>query len=472
MRAGQPTLRARAAVDVPGPSGYARQMKSVLAAALVTLAAAATASAELVARGVPNGLLAVSPIGRPLVAYLDGRKLIVARRVATGEWRRETAAVLAKHSSLAAFAASTPGPVAVIVGPGQRTLFVVRRKGDRWSKTFLVRRLDAGVFLGWPGLALERGGRPVVAYTRWRERNRLSQLVLARVTGAGAVRAWKITTNGWPASYVAPPAAPVVLPNGDIHVVETYGISGTVGTIEWMPTRKSWTGQFISGGVGDFPVGPMFAGLGPGNVIYSAWTEAFLGWGEFPVTLASHGRSVDASFVLNRALTTALAVTPRGPEVAANQWVSASDVGLPSDEVLWAGTITGRGGGELDGWIDGLVGAPTRPFQDLLLAGPGGLSWFRARGALPVRVTLTAELQNDGSVALAGRVRGAGSGRVTVYRERPGYARETAGTPKLGAGGAFALVDSPRARPVLYRAVYTDPATGIPYAKLLRAPVG
>ena len=31
--------------------------------------------------------------------------------------------------------------------------------------------------------------------------------------------------------------------------------------------------------------------------------------------------------------------------------------------------------------------------------------------------------------------------------------------------------DTPRAHPVFYRAVYVDPATGIPYAKLVRDPV-
>jgi hypothetical protein len=445
-------------------------MKSLVLAAALALAAAGSASAELVARGVPDGMVAVAPGGRPFVAYLKGDALVVARRVGPAQWRRERAARIAKGSSLAAFAAGAAGPAAVIVGPGQRTLYVVRRRGARWVRTALVRRLDAGVVVGWPGLAIDRNGLPAVAYTRWRQRNRLSQLVLARVVRSGAVRAVRITRNGWPESYVPPPAAPIVMPNGRIHVVETYGISSTVATIEWMPTRNSWIGQFISGGVGDFPVGPMFGAVGRGNVLYAAWTEAFLGWGEFPVTLASHGRAIDANFVLDRALTTGLAVTQRGPQVAANQWVSAAELGLPSDDVLWAGTVTGRGGSELDGWIDGLASVPGAGGQDLLLAGPGGLSWFRTRGSLSVRVTLAAEPEDDGTVVLSGRVRGVRSGRVTVYRERPGAVRELVGTPRL-AGGSFTLVDAPRMRPVVYRAVYTDPATGIPYAKLLREPV-
>ena len=81
---------------------------------------------------------------------------------------------------------------------------------------------------------------------------------------------------------------------------------------------------------------------------------------------------------------------------------------------------------------------------------------------------LSAEPRDDGTIALSGRVQGARGGHVTIYREHAKTRRETAGTVKLGAGGSFALVDTPRARPVFYRAVYVDPTTGIPYAKLLR----
>src|SRR5207253_10317914 len=101
---------------------------------------------------------------------------------------------------------------------------------------------DALPIFGWPGVAFDRRGRAAVAYTRWRPKSHLSQLVLARLTPR--VESKNVTTNGWPASYVAPPAAPVVMPDGSIHVVETYGYLGTVGTIEWMPTRRSWIGQY------------------------------------------------------------------------------------------------------------------------------------------------------------------------------------------------------------------------------------
>jgi hypothetical protein len=446
-------------------------MRSLIIVAAVALAVAAGASGELVAPKVPDGLLAVAPGGQPFVGYVRTGRLMVARRVGKEHWERQAVLRFPRGSRLAAFAAGVQGPVGVVVGPNARSLFVVRPSGKRWLKTLLA-RLPAGVVTGWPGLALTRAGLPVVAYTRWHERSRFSHLVLVRVTAQARVHSQRVTVGGWPKSHVPPPAAPVVLPDGRVHVLETYGISGAVGTIEWIPQGRSWKGQFISAGLGDFPVGPMFAALGRGSVLYAAWTEAFIGSGEFPVTLATHGRAIDANLVLDRALTTGLVLTSRGPQVAANQWVSADEFAVPGGDVVWAGTVTGRGGSELDGAIDGLAAVPGTTAQDLLLAGPRGLSWFRTGGALPVRVAFAADLRPDGGVVLSGRVHGARSGRVTIYRESSEAAREVVGTAKLGGDGSFGLADAPRGRPALYRAVYTDPATGIPYAKLLREPVG
>jgi hypothetical protein len=86
-------------------------------------------------------------------------------------------------------------------------------------------------------------------------------------------------------------------------------------------------------------------------------------------------------------------------------------------------------------------------------------------------VNIDATANGAGSVLVSGRVRGAAGGTVTIYRERPGSARENAGSARLAADGSFSLADRPQARPLLYRAVYLDPATGIPFAALLRAPV-
>jgi hypothetical protein len=442
-------------------------MKLVAAVFAAALVAAGGASAEVVARGVADGMVAVSPRGGSAVAYARGRVLFVARRTDAGNWRPDRVARLGTGSTLAAFAVGPAGPVVLVTGPGERTLTLYRRGQRGWRATPIVARLGRGVVLGAPGLAIDRAGRPAVAYTRWRQRKHLSQLVLVRVRPRG-LRAQNVTTNGWPASYVAPPAAPVVMPDGSIHVVETYGFLGTVGTIEWYPTGKTWTGQYLSGDQGDWPVGAMFADVGGSGVVYAAWTEGTIAWDEYPVNLASHGRQIASDFVFDRALTTGLALTAGGPHVAANQWVSSAQLGLAGSGFVWAGTISGAGGTELDGWLSGLAAAP-RGAEDVLVSSGSTLSWFRAHG-FPVRVTLGATRQPDGSVALFGRVRGRTSGTVTIYRERPG-GRTVAGTPALN-GGTFSFVDSAPAQPALYRAVYVDPATGIPYARLLREPVG
>jgi hypothetical protein len=81
---------------------------------------------------------------------------------------------------------------------------------------------------------------------------------------------------------------------------------------------------------------------------------------------------------------------------------------------------------------------------------------------------VTLEASDDGgTVALSGHVRGIGSGNVTIYRERPGEARSAIGRPALSSG-AFSLSEQSPATPAVYRAVWIDPGSGIPYAALSR----
>ena len=449
-------------------------MRWFLGITAVALAVTGSASAELVAR-VPDGMIAVAPSGAPHVAFVRGQQLVVAQRSAPNRWSQRPTRV-ARGSKLAAFKVGRTGPVAVVMGPGDRSVTVLRRQGTRWVTTRLGGGPGADVSVGWPGLALTPGGLPIVAYTQWHSRTLSSQLILAKIDARGAAHTQRVTAGGWPKSYTPPPAAPVVVRNGNVHVVETYGVSGAVGTIEWIPRNRTWIGLYLSAGRGGFPIGPMFAAAARGSVVYAAWTEEFPGslYGGFPVTLATHGREITEDIVSERGVTTGLAMTRNGPAVAANEWVAADTWAFSVNEpaAVWAGTVTGRGGSELDGRLAGLAAVPGTGAQDLLLSRPDGLSWFRSRGSLPIHVSLDAEQRLDGSIALSGRVQGSRGGHVTIYRERSNTRRETAGTVRLGAGGAFALVDTARTRPTFYRAVYVDPATGIPYAKLLRDPVG
>ncbi|MDQ2911186.1 MAG: hypothetical protein M3R39_09260, partial [Actinomycetota bacterium] len=369
-------------------------------------------------------------------------------------------------AALVAFDAGKAGPVAVLLGPDERSLVLVQAR----RRTQLAAGLPPGVTLGWPGLALDARGLPVIAYTRWRRSTHETVLVLACVDRRGRVSLQNVTSEGFPKSYVAPPAAPLFV-GGRVHVIESYGLDGAVGTIEWRPRRHAWAGQYIDAGIGDYPVGPLLAATGAGGTVYAAWTQALLGTGDLPVTLAVHGRSIQSDFVLDRAVTSGLAVPAAGPEVAADEWVTADEMGLPGSAVTWAGTLVGHGRKvELDGWIAD-VGAAPRGARDLLLAGPNGLSWFRSPRPPQIRVSLEAAATGTGALIVSGRIRGAAGGTVTVYRERPGSPRESAGSARLSADGSFSFVDRPQVRPLLYRAVYVDMATGIPYAALLREPV-
>ena len=49
--------------------------------------------------------------------------------------------------------------------------------------------------------------------------------------------------------------------------------------------------------------------------------------------------------------------------------------------------------------------------------------------------------------------------------------RELAGSAPLAADGSFTFMDTPSIGPFVYRAVYTDRVTGLPYATLLHDPV-
>src|SRR6266550_2210325 len=123
--------------------GWLRMRRLALIVAL-GLAGAGTASAELAVPGVQNGMLAVSPGGTPLIAYLNGGSLEIAARSSGAGWRPVRAASVAPGSSLAAFAAGRRGPVAVIAGPGSRSLVVVRRGKGGWRTTPLA-AVPAGV---------------------------------------------------------------------------------------------------------------------------------------------------------------------------------------------------------------------------------------------------------------------------------------------------------------------------------------
>jgi hypothetical protein len=358
-------------------------LRSAAFVAAIALVTAGGASAEVVARGVQDGLLALDAKGTPSVAWVHHSTLFVGTRTPTGTWTRKATATVPPGSSAVAFEIGAAGPVALVQSGDDRTIELVRPRSIGWE-TIRVAKVGALFRLGWPGLALGRRGLPTISYTRWNGPTLKSRLLVSRVDAKGRISTRRITQEGFPKSLVPPPSAPILF--GDVtHVVESYGYRGVVGTIEWYPFKKDWTGLGLDAGIGDYPIGPVFAGLSPSGIMHAAWTESMLTFDNeaAPVTLVDRRRFASSAFVLDRALTSALALPSTGPEIAANQWISEYDLGLTGDANLWAGTVVrGPSKVELDGWISGYAVAP-RGGRDLLLGGPGGLRWFR----VPQRVT-------------------------------------------------------------------------------------
>ena len=445
---------------------------ALVAAGASALVFVASATAEIIARGVQDGTLAVAPNGQPAVAYVRGKRVLIAERVSPGKWRTAHAASVSHGSEVAALRVGARGPVAVTLSADARTLMLVRRTPQGWRATRLARRLPRRAAFGPPGLLLDPAGLPIVTYTRWNGSSWNTVLTLVRLDRRGRFHLTSITRAGFPQSYVPPPSAPVMV-KGRIHVVESYGYKTVVGTIEWTPVRHTWEGIFIHVGRGEWPVGPLFAaGAANGNV-YAAWSQSILAFGAIPVALAVRGRHEEArwNFLLNRGLTTALALASGRAEVAANEWVSDDPEDVFGHHPLWAGKVlSGKRRAELDGWISGLA-ADRRGRRNLLIARAGGLSWFRSPGRLGKRVSIKATEQQNGSVLVTGATRGVSSGSVTLYRERFGAGRQRIGRASI-ARGTFSFVDRSPTPAAVYRAVYVDPSTGIPYAGLLRKEAG
>lgn len=406
-------------------------------------------------------MLALGAKGTPSVAYVTGTRVVVSTRAGTNRWRAVMAGQVAAGSAVKAFRIGKNGPVLLVQTSDNRTLVLIRRRGTAWQ-TIRIASVAGSMALGWPGLAFDADGLPVISYTRWSSVTLNTQLLLLRIDPRGHLRTQHVTAEGFPRSYVPPPSAPVVV-GRRVHIVESYGFGSVVGAFEWYPDKKTWTGIGLDVTRGEFPLGPVLAGL-LGGKLYAAWTQTMYALEAVPVTLAERAQFASAVFLLDRALTTALALPASGAEVAANEWVDTTDLGLEGDASVWAGTVISAAGAiQLDGWIGGLA-VSGKVGRDLLLEREGGLQWFHSPRKLATRVTVGA-VAGETNVRVKGSVEGVAAGKVTIYRERPGSARELAGTARL-AGGSFSFADRTTARPLLYRAVYLDPKTAIPYAAL------
>jgi hypothetical protein len=429
---------------------------AVLACLAFALCAGA-ADAAIVARAADDAALALAPNGTPRIAYAAGGSLFLASARADGSFAAARIGRLpAGRPRVAGVEVDARGRSFVLVeDEGGTWLLLADRIRNRWRLRPVAGRLPTGAVLGAAGLELDRAARPTVGYAyRLPDRKTFLSLV-----GGGDFRTIPITREGFPESGTVPAAAPVRMPDGKIRVLETYSARGG-GAILWRHAGTDWRGLFLASSIGGTsPVGPAFA-RADGERFAAAWTLAGPAPGELQARLATRlGPQSDA--LHRRSVVEALTLAPEGPELASTEPVGDLAAGL---------VLAGGSAWEVDGRPLGLEAA-TDGARHLLLAGAEGLSWHRSPGPVAISVSLAATPSPDGSVALSGRVAGASGGTVELYREPGSGRRELAGTAMLAPDGSFSLADSPRARPLRYRAVYRDPLSGIPYASLLRAPV-
>ena len=409
-----------------------RALLPVLAALLLP----ATAGAELVAPGVLTGALAVARDGTPRVAWLEGRRLVMATR---GElWQRAAVATLPSEGRIAGISES-----AVLVEGRRSWIRLVVRRGNAWR---VVNVVDApkGGLLGASGLVLDRRGRPFVAYAVQRS-DESTSLHLARLGAIGRITTTNVTRNGFPPSVLPPAATPVLWPDGKIRVVESFSQRGA-NAILWRREGARWWGQVLHASSLGAASLPLYAAAAP-NGFYLLWTIPYFTFGESHVVLSTRiDRS--RSVVLHRnATATALVLGPNGPEAAANE----------AFQGLFAGLLLGAVTTELDGFIVSYAATPAGGRQ-LLLRTLQGLEWFELPAAPTIRIV------NDPT--LGWRVEGAAGGTVTVYAETAS-ARNAVYTAPVAADGTFNF-SLPIVPGGTYRLVYVDPATGVPYGRLLR----
>ena len=414
-------------------------MKGLVPLLALALLLPATARAEVVAPGVTDGALAVARDGSPRVAWIDGRRLMLATR--EGFWRPSALGTLPTvEGRIAGLAAN-----AVLV-EGRRTwIRLLVRSGSRW-RLLVIANAPKRTLLGVSGLALDASGRPVVAYAL-QEANDQTSLHLVRLAAGGRLTRVRVTQKGFPTSVAPPAAAPLLWADGTIRVVESFSQRGA-NAILWRREGKRWWGRVLhASALGAAPL-PLFAAAAADGV-YVAWTIPYFTFGENHLVLSSRiDRST--SLVLHpNAFAAGLVLGPSGPEVAANEPVQG----------LVAGFVTGSVQTELDGRLLGYAGTPGGGRQ-LLLARPGALEWFELPAPTSVRVTV--------DFTLRGRVEGAASGTVSLYEERAGQPRRLVGEFPLDEQGLFDASAVPLAPGFSYRAVYVDPTTGVPYARLVR----
>lgn len=422
----------------------------VLTVAVVLLLPPSAQAESIFAGPVSDARLAVAADGTPTVAYVSGGVLSIARRT-LGSWPAQTVALPGSDVEIDGVSIVNDGETLVLARDRNGTWLALVTETAQGLRVHLIHPDAPKDLIGPSGLALDHHGRAVLAYALWVP-SHATYLRLVREDARGRLVTSRITRGGFPSTPTPAGAAPVVLASGALRVVETY----LPAAIEWRPIpNNDWLGQFLHGTALGVPTGRVGVAAN-GSAVFAAWTEDYPTLGPPGVMLAVHKHHVFNGLALQNAIFAALALTPHGAELAANRCVADNVCGA-----LVAGT-------ELDGIVADYAADATGGRQ-VLLVDATGLAWYRSPAPLAVHVTLGAV---EGQ--LAGRVDGASGGSVAVYRENAGGSRTLVATVPLAPDGTFTATDPTLgpAAPAAYRAVWTDPATSIPYASLFPQPSG
>jgi hypothetical protein len=441
--------------------GNLRYVKSTWIGLLALLALASPAQAEVVTQKADRGVLAVAADGSPWVAYTVGRGLYASLRGSQGRWTAIRLGRLPTNSGI------TLAGIQIGERPHRHVNVLVEDGQGRWivlargSRLTTIARAARGSSFGPAGLTLDAGGRPAIAYAVQRKTGQtFLRLVTFRANGSRQTR--PITLKGFPKSDLPPGAAPVLV-GGRLHVVETY----TSAAIDWGPNgHGGWEGQYLFFSRLGSPQGRVGAVSLP-STLWSAWTQVYpqAEPGDIVVLLNSSATTQATSTLTHGIFVSIARGDEEQPEIGAYDWVA-----LDEDWFEYAGLVlqgTGSEAWQLDGRLEGFT-IGTLGTRQLLLSREGALEWFRSAGSLPpVRIGM-GKIDETGHVD--GSVPGVTSGTVELYRELPHAPRQLVATLPIGADGSFKADGlDPTA---LYRAVYVDPGTGIPFGFLPGVPVG
>jgi hypothetical protein len=422
-----------------------------LATLAVLLALPSVVRAEIVAPTQSDALLAVARDGTPRVVYAAGRDIVVGRRTTSGWKFVRVGKVPVRSPVLAGLVVDGRGRSSVLVEAQNGAWLALAPAG---RKLRIVARPNNGSSFGPAGLTLDVHGRPAFAYAV-RQRSAKTYLRLVTTDARGRLRVQPITEKGFPSSSYVPGAAPVLV-GGRLHVVETY----TDAAIDWGPKAGGgWEGQFLFASRGGTPAGRVGAAASSAG-LWSAWTEMTAE--TLSVLMNFSADTQTTATALDHAIFVSLLADNGRAEVGAYDWATLGD------SPVYAGVLADPNGAfaELDGRLDGYVRTPAGGRQ-LLLTTAAGLEWFDS----PTRPSIHVSISADGTGLVQGRVDGASGGAVQIYREAA-TSRTPLAVAELAPDGTYAFQDMAPTSPTLYRAVYVNAAIDIPYAALVRTPVG